>query len=153
MRPEKTISMGAKFSGTVIRGKQLGNKLGFPTANLSLKSDTTIEEGVYAAIATVDGKQYNSMANVGRKPSLFSGTGDVSRTKDNGTRSETENISNEFILEVNLFGFCGNLYGRMLEVELIQRIRGEEKFASATELREAVEKDRLRIEEYFKTYR
>lgn len=136
--------MGAKLTGIVARGKQLGGKLGFPTANISLPCGKDIEEGVYAAITVVEGKRYEGMANVGHKPALFGGA-----TEESGQRP-AECPVKELILEVNLFGFSGDLYGRMVEVELLERIRGERKFANSAQLQEAVEKDRLTIEEYFK---
>lgn len=135
--------MGAKLTGIVARGKQLGGKLGFPTANISLPCGEDIEEGVYAAITVVEGKRYEGMANVGHKPALFGGSADT------GQR-QRECPAKELILEVNLFGFSGDLYGRTVEVELLERIRGERKFANSAQLQEAVGKDRLTIEKYFK---
>jgi riboflavin kinase/FMN adenylyltransferase len=132
--------MGDKFTGTVTRGKQLGRRLGFPTANIAVATDgPQPAEGVYAVAARVDGTVYEGMGNVGRRGELF---GD-------GVGSTTAGLT----LEVNLFGFEGDLYGRTIEVELLRRIRGERKFADEEELRAAVERDRREIEEYFKTHR
>lgn len=112
--------------GVVIGGNQLGRKLGFPTANIALSEDFAVENGVYASKAYVDGKAYAAMTNVGVRPSV-----------DGSKR----------LLETHLFGFEGVLYGLTLRVELIEKIRDEQKFSSVEELRSQIAKDFNKIKE------
>lgn len=112
--------------GVVIGGNQLGRKLGFPTANIALSEDFAVENGVYASKAYVDGKAYAAMTNVGVRPSV-----------DGSKR----------LLETHLFGFEGVLYGLTLRVELLEKIRDEQKFSSVEELRSQIAKDFNKIKE------
>ena len=112
------------IEGVVIGGNRLGRRLGFPTANIALSEDLEVENGVYASKAFVDGKVYNAMTNVGVRPSV-----------DGSKR----------LLETHLFGFKGLLYGLRLRVELLEKIRNEQKFASVEELREQITKDSEKI--------
>lgn len=112
--------------GIVIGGNRLGRKLGFPTANIALEDDLAIENGVYSSRVFVDGEEYVAMTNVGVRPSV------------DGTRR---------LLETHLFGFKGLLYGLKLRVELIDKIRDEQKFSSVEELRAQIEKDSNEIKE------
>ncbi len=118
-------------AGVVIAGQQLGRQIGFPTANLPIDPACEIPDGVYAARVTVDGQteRYAAMANVGCNPSV-------------GGRERR--------LEVHLFGFGGSLYGRRIEVALLERIRPERKFPSIEALGEAIREDARRIEELLK---
>ena len=113
------------IEGTVEHGRRLGRELGFPTANLALPDDVRIEDGVYRSRATLDGRSYDAMSNLGDNPSV------------GGCRRR---------LETHLFGFEGSIYGRTLRVELLERIRGERRFPSIEALREQIARDRERIE-------
>ena len=99
--------------GPVIHGQKLGRTLGFPTANLALDPDSRLRHGIYAVRVRGDGLNHGGVASFGRRP-----------TFDNGPP----------LLEVVLFDFDGDLYGRTIEVDLIDWIRGEEKFDSAEAL-------------------
>ena len=109
----------AVIEGCVEHGRRLGRELGFPTANLSVPDDR-----VYRSRVEVAGRSYDAMSNLGRNPSV------------GGTERR---------LETHIFGFTGELYGCRLRVELLQRIRGERKFASVEELRSRIEQDREEI--------
>ena len=113
------------IEGTVEHGRRLGRELGFPTANLAVPDDVRIEDGVYRSRATLDGRSYDAMSNLGDNPSV------------GGCRRR---------LETHLFGFEGSIYGRTLRVELLERIRGERRFPSIEALREQIARDRERIE-------
>lgn len=130
-----------KISGTVIGGKKLGRKLGFPTANIVLDKNTHITDGVYAAVATIDGTNYEGMANVGRRNNIP------------GVPQNPNVRQGVPMLEINIFGFDGDIYGKDVEVELLEYIRGERNFSSAEELKQTVDNDRIAIKEYFKTHR
>jgi riboflavin kinase/FMN adenylyltransferase len=100
-------------TGEVIHGRKLGRTLGFPTANLALDPSCRLAYGIYAVRLCVDGVQHNGVASFGRRP-----------TFDNGPP----------LLEVFLFDFSGDIYGKRVEVAFIGRIRGEEKFDSVEAL-------------------
>ncbi|MBP7603460.1 MAG: bifunctional riboflavin kinase/FAD synthetase [Spirochaetes bacterium] len=111
--------------GTVTAGAGRGTKIGFPTANIvpDDRDKVVPGDGVYAVrVRTEDGAKYRGMLNIGTNP-----------TFDGVSRS----------IEVNLFDFDGNLYDRTLEVEFVERLREEVRFASARELVAQLEKDRI----------
>lgn len=114
----------AVIEGCVEHGRRLGRELGFPTANLSVPDDLALDDGVYRSRVEVAGRRYDAMSNLGRNPSV------------GGTERR---------LETHILGFTGELYGCRLRVELLQRIRGERKFASVEELRSRIEQDREEI--------
>lgn len=108
------MNAGVVIEGTVIGGQQLGRRLGFPTANMDAEG-VDVANGVYASAVEIDGVRYRAMSNVGVRPSV-----------DGRKR----------LLETYVFDFDGDLYGRTLRVELLDKIRDERKFASVDELRE-----------------
>ena len=119
--------LGYTYSITaeVVVGNKIGRTLGFPTANLELPQEyMLINGGVYACLVDYDGQTYKAMANIGHRPTI----GD--RTKD------------QPIIEVNLFGFDGDLYGKQIRVHFIDRIRDEEKFNGLEALKAQLEQDR-----------
>lgn len=99
--------------GEVAHGRKVGRELGFPTANLTLDPSCRLRHGIYAVRVVEAGVCRDGVASYGRRP-----------TFDNGPP----------LLEVFLFDFDGDLYGRTLEVEFVGWIRGEEKFADAETL-------------------
>jgi len=99
--------------GRVEHGRKLGRELGFPTANLTLDPSCRLRYGIYAVRILEGGVLRQGVASYGRRP-----------TFDNGPP----------LLEVFLFDFEGDLYGRTLEIEFSGWIRGEEKFADAEAL-------------------
>lgn len=106
-----------ELSGIVIEGRKLGREIGFPTANLRLGERQLPADGVWAV--TVDGS-LKGVANLGMRPTV------------DGT---------ERLLEVHLFDFSGDLYGKELRVSFGKYLRPERKFASLEELREQIAKD------------
>lgn len=112
--------------GVVVGGNRLGRRLGFPTANIAIDDNLAIENGVYSSRVIVGGKDYVAMTNIGVRPSV------------DGTKR---------LLETHLFGFRGLLYGLRLRVELLEKIRDEQKFSSVEELRKQIEKDSNQIKE------
>jgi riboflavin kinase/FMN adenylyltransferase len=113
-------------SGAVIHGDKRGRELGFPTANLRLDPTCGLRHGVYAVRAAVDGGRYDAVANFGRRP-MF----------DNGA----------VLLEVFLFDFSGDLYGKTLDVAFFKFLRAEQVFSSAKELVQQMEQDSRRARE------
>ncbi len=115
--------IGRSFSleGCVITGTGRGIELGFPTANLNIDSEQALPaEGVYATWAYIDDKAYQSMTNIGKRPT-FSG--------------------NERTVEVYVLNYHGDLYGRKLEIDIIERLRGEKKFDTVEELKKQIIED------------
>ena len=99
-------------TAVVEMGDQRGRTLGFPTANLHPVDSDERERGVYAATAmTPDGRWWPAAVNVGTRPT-FTG---------NGARVS---------VEVHLIGFDGDLYGQLLTVQFVRRLRDEVRFAS-----------------------
>lgn len=110
-----------KIEGIVVRGRQLGRTLGFPTANLQperIEGDGP--DGVYAAWFELDGARIPCMLNIGSHPTL-----------PGGGRS----------VEAHLFRFSGDLYGRRAAVETVAYLRGESRFPSPEALRAQLVRD------------
>jgi riboflavin kinase/FMN adenylyltransferase len=115
----------------VRHGDKRGRTLGYPTANMRLSDVCRLRHGIYAVRAKVGDRVCGGVASYGRRP-----------TFDNGAP----------LLEVFLFDFAGDLYGRTLDVEFVGWIRGEERFDSAEALvermnRDAAEARRLLVED------
>ncbi|MET0529063.1 MAG: bifunctional riboflavin kinase/FAD synthetase [Microvirga sp.] len=115
----------------VRHGDKRGRVLGYPTANMRLPDDCRLRHGVYAVRASIGGKVIDGVASFGRRP-----------TFDNGAP----------LLETHLFDFSGDLYGQMIDVELVGWIRGEEKFDNIEALiaqmdRDSVEAKRMLAED------
>ena len=116
--------LGRSYSilGDVILGRQLGRKLGFPTANLALESEQFPPSGVYAVHVVLDSKILPGVANLGFRPTV-----DLTAS----TRH----------FEVHLLDFSGDLYGRTLDVRFITRIRDEVRFDSLDALKSQIHLD------------
>ena len=104
----------------VIHGRKIGRALGFPTANMMLDGHADVERGVYRSEVTIDGRKYRAMSNVGIRPSVG---------------------GKELLLETHVIGFRGDLYGRILRVTLLEKIREERRFSSIGDLKEQLVKD------------
>jgi riboflavin kinase/FMN adenylyltransferase len=113
-------------SGEVIHGDKRGRELGFPTANLTLDAACGLRHGIYAVRVGLDGRHYDGVASFGRRPMFDSGV---------------------VLLEVFLFDFAGDLYGRDMDVAFIAWLRAEEKFASAEDLVRQMQDDARRARE------
>jgi riboflavin kinase/FMN adenylyltransferase len=116
--------LGRPFSvlGTVVHGKAVGGKLGFPTANMDCHSEALPPCGIYAARALVNGKMRAGVINLGTRPTF-----------------EKRNVKP--ILELHLFDFHRNLYGRDMEVFFVKKLRNERRFASVGKLAVQIAKD------------
>lgn len=114
-------------TGKVVKGKQIGRKMGFPTANLLLPEVKLLPaNGVYAAWVTLpDGTKRGGMLDIGRRPTI----------EDNGKLNT----------EVHIFDFDGNLYGESISIDFIGKIRNEQHFSSLEELQRQLTKDAVRI--------
>jgi len=120
--------MGRYFylGGKVITSDKRGRVLGFPTANLDIKPQQALPgNGIYATIAQVDGKQFPSATNIGIRPTFGEG---------------------EKIVETHLLNYKGDLYGKDMRLEFVQKLRDEQRFPSAEELKVQIEKDVREVE-------
>jgi riboflavin kinase/FMN adenylyltransferase len=120
-----------KISSTVIHGNKLGRTLGFPTANLCIDDYVSPKYGVYIVHTYIDGKKYNAIASFGLRPTVK-----MSDRKE--------------VLEVHLFNFNEDLYGKIIDVEFLQFVRAELKFDSLDALKEQMELDKKITLDYFK---
>ncbi len=110
-------------TGHIVQGDQRGREIGFPTANLEVGPLVLPKDGVYAVVARVLGEAgaplLRGVANLGNRPTFDAG------------RS----------VEVHLFGFDGDLYGKRMRVGFVARIRGELKFDGLEPLRGQINRD------------
>lgn len=125
------LGYGYRLEGVVGHGKELGRRLGFPTANVVPAGDgrkLVPGVGVYACRAVVPGGGvYGAMVNIGHRPTV------------DGTDAPLS-------VEAHLVGFTGDLYGATVELEFVRFLRAERRFASVEELRRQLEKDRGNLE-------
>ena len=113
---ESSRLLGRTYSltGTVVHGVRRGGTLGFPTANLEIDSTTMVpENGIYATWATVEGKRHPSATNVGVRPTFGSGPK---------------------LVEAFIMDFDQDIYGKVLTLEFVERLREELTFESVDEL-------------------
>ena len=112
-----------EMNGKVVKGKGLGKKIGFPTANILIEENYKLipNKGVYLIKAKIKNKTYYGMMNIGNRPTL------------NG-KDET--------LEINIFKFNENIYGKRLTIFFLEKIRNEIKFDSIEKLGNQLLKDK-----------
>ena len=118
----KLLNRNWCVEGKVQKGKQLGKKIGFPTANIDIKHYVLACPGVYAVKTKIKNnpKHIKSIANLGYRPTFNGKT---------------------LLLEVHLFNFSRNLYGKDLSVEFLKFIRKEKKFKNVNQLRAQIKTD------------
>lgn len=115
--------------GVIIRGNRRGHTIGFPTANLKPINRVIPRYGVYATATLIDGHWRKSITNIGIRPT-FESDADPS-------------------IETYVFDFDGDLYGAVLRVRFLHRIRDERKFNGIDELKAQIEMDTARARNYF----
>ncbi len=127
--------LGYQFTlhGTVIDGRQIGRKLGFPTANIEASDKYKIIPGygVYAVYTETEGKTYKGMLNIGMRPTF------------------NNNADNRSI-EVNIFDFAGDIYGKEVTLTFIDKIRDEQKFNGVEELVDQLKADKIAAQKILK---
>lgn len=115
--------------GVIVRGNRRGHTIGFPTANLKPRNRVVPKKGVYATATLVEGTWRRSITNIGVRP-----------TFDDGS---------EVSIETYIFDFDGDLYGDVLRVRFLHRIRDEQKFSGIEELKAQIQKDTRHALNYF----
>lgn len=110
-------------------GRDRGGKLlGIPTANINLQDELCPKTGIYAVTVECGGNRFDGVANIGYSPTFE---------------------DHEFTVEVHILDFNDNIYGDMIRVNFIQRIRDEKKFSAISELIEQIKKDIAAAREIF----
>jgi riboflavin kinase/FMN adenylyltransferase len=128
---EVTMSLGRPYSvtGTVVDGHKEGRHLGFPTANIMPPEHKLLPpNGVYAVNVVIDTLKYKGMTNIGTRPTYH----DAEPAKG-------------VTIETNIFDFNEDLYGRVITVEFLHKVRDEQQFSSPEALKEQIEKDKEEI--------
>lgn len=132
--------LGREFSyrGKVVQGDGRGRKIGFPTANLRFveSAKLSLPYGVYVTRAIVDGKEYPSVTNIGRRPTFFSDFGDFPAW-----------------IECHLLDLDLDLYDRQLEVRFLARLREEKKFENIAALKVQISEDIAKAWQLFRSNR
>jgi riboflavin kinase / FMN adenylyltransferase len=114
------------LSGTVVRGRERGRTIGFPTANLACETECIPPDGVYATRVILDDGAYPSITNIGMRP----------------TFAESERS-----IEAHMFDFARDIYGQRMKLELVERVRAERKFDNADALKAQIALDLVRVRE------
>lgn len=120
----KYLGRNYSISGSVIKGRQLGRTIGYPTANMLVNSEHKLIpcDGVYAVKVIVQNKTFWGMLNIGNNP-----------TVEGKGRS----------IEVNIFDFSEDIYNQSISIIFVNKLRGEEKFNGLNALQTQLEKDKL----------
>ncbi len=124
LKANKLLGYEYSLSGTVVRGKELGRTIGFPTANIQIETVYKLisNPGVYACRIEWNGQNFDGMGNIGYRPTIQPG---------------------ELTTEVHIFDFDQNLYGQEITIRFVDRIRDEIKFDSVAALREQLVHDKV----------
>ncbi len=116
------------LTGTVEKGKGLGRELGFATANLAIQETYKLipKKGVYLVKSKIAEKYFFGMMNIGLNPT-------VETVNDGGERTR---------IEIHFFDVDQNLYGQKMQIDILQRLRDEQKFNSLEDLKKQLQKDK-----------
>jgi riboflavin kinase/FMN adenylyltransferase len=117
----KLLGRNYVMRGEVVRGDGLATKIGFPTANINVQNELIPANGIYSSIVHIDGKQHIGALYIGDRPTVA----------DAGNRR----------VEVNVFDFSENLYGKVIDVEVVNFIRKDSKFSNVDELIKNISED------------
>ena len=115
-RANNLLGRNYSFSGTVIGGDKRGRGLGYPTANIKLSSQEKLLPaiGIYAVRVLLENENHFGLLSIGKRPTFYN--------------------SGEIVTEVYIYNFDREIYGKEVTVEMVEYLRGEEKFNSAEEL-------------------
>ena len=119
---EKYLGRYFNLTGKVVKGDGLGKKINYPTANIFIEETYKIipKDGVYLVETIIEDKLFNGMMNIGHRPTI-------------GTNLKS--------IEVHLFNFNEDIYGKVISIKMISKIRDEKKFSSIQALKEQLVKD------------
>ena len=119
---EKYLGRSFNLTGKIVKGDGLGKKINYPTANIFIEETYKIipKDGVYLVETIIEDKLFNGMMNIGHRPTI-------------GTKNKS--------IEVHLFNFNEDIYGQVISIKMISKIRDEKKFSSIQALKEQLVKD------------
>lgn len=119
------------LTGTVVKGQQIGSRIGFPTANVQIASAHKLipPDGIYVVYVRHHQERYKGMLYIGRRPTI----------EDENARS----------IEVNIFNFNKNIYGDKLTLELVDFVREDARFDSLDALKAQLSEDELAVKRHF----
>jgi riboflavin kinase/FMN adenylyltransferase len=119
------------LNGLVVKGKQIGRTIGFPTANIQVREQTKLvpQDGVYAVWVYYNAEKLRGMLNIGNRPTV------------DGTYKT---------IEVNILDFNKEIYGENLKVEFVQKVRPEQKFNGLDALKAQIAQDKLTVSDILK---
>ncbi len=122
VKANKYLGYNFMLTGKIIKGKELGRKLEYPTANLHIEETYKLipKKGVYIVKSLINNKTYFGMMNIGYNPTV------------NGEHQT---------IETHFFDASFNLYGKKIQIEMLKRIRDEKKFGSVEALKAAMQED------------
>lgn len=127
---KKLLGRDYQIYGTVVKGKDRGAKLlGFPTANLKLADELIPKPGVYAVTVLIEDQTYKGVTNIGFNPTFGNG---------------------HFSVETHVIDFSGDLQGKSIKVNFMERLRDEKTFKSPRDLAEQIRKDIRKTKEFFR---
>ena len=115
--------------GPVVQGAERGRQIGFPTANIQPHNRVIPRSGVYVTATLIEGQWRRSVTNIGTRPTFESGS--------------TSSV------ETYVMNWSGDLYGNVVRVRFLHRLRGEKKFGSVDELTSQIKRDVARAGRYF----
>ncbi|WP_185872180.1 bifunctional riboflavin kinase/FAD synthetase [Blattabacterium cuenoti] len=127
----KALGYYYTLSGNVIKGKGIGKTINFPTANLQVDLKKLIpKNGVYAVKINYLNNIYQGMLNIGINPTI-------------------NQYTKKIYIEVHIFNFFQNIYGKKIDILIIHMIREEKKFNTLQELRKQIKEDQINIKKFF----
>ena len=119
---EKLLGRRVSVLGSVIKGTRLGHQIGYPTANINPHHEVIPPAGIYAVQIIFSGKKYNGICYIGRRPTI-------------------DAINKPIQIEVHIFDFHKNIYGKLLEIQFVKLIRLDRRFANLEDLSIQIQKD------------
>jgi len=123
-KANKLLGRNYSFTGIVIEGDKRGRELGYPTANIKISSEEKLLPaiGIYAVIVLIENEKHFGLLSIGKRPTFYE--------------------AGEVIPEAYIYNFDRDIYNKVITIELVERLRGEEKFNSADELIKQMNKDK-----------
>lgn len=124
IKANKMLGRNYSFSGIVVSGDKRGRELGYPTANIKLSTQDKLLPaiGVYAVYVLIGNEKHNGLLSIGNRPTFYN--------------------DGEVVTEVYIYDFNREIYDETIKIELVERLRGEEKFDSADALIEQMNIDK-----------
>ena len=113
------------LQGLVVKGQQIGTKIGFPTANVSVQDTHKLipPEGIYAVEVSIDSHKKGGMLYIGNRPTI------------------NKNLKQS--IEVNIFDFDQDIYGKIIKLDFVKYLRGDQKFEQLSGLQDQLKKDKI----------